>query len=100
MSGIENKDRNYHLIRTAKSMLERQMPPASVLTAIEDENMRYCNPPLSRQDLIYLIQNTQTEVEQAEALRAETVRSHNLRQEMIRQKKETKYYEVDDGSQQ
>ncbi len=91
MSGIENKDRNFHMVKTARSMLERQMPPASVLTAMEEENRNYCNPPLTRQDLIYLIQTTQTELAQEDSARAESVRSHNLRQEALRQKRATGY---------
>lgn len=89
MSGIEKKDRNFHLIRTARSMLERQMPPASIMTALEEENRSYCVPPLSRMDLIYLLQNTQVEVQQEEAAKAEAVRSHNLKQEEMRKKNES-----------
>ena len=69
MSGIEKKDRNYHMIRTVRSMMERQMPSPSILTAMEEENRNYCNPPLSRQELIYLIQNTQQEMAQEEKAR-------------------------------
>ena len=88
MSGIEKKDRNFHMIKTVRSMTERRMPPASILTAMEEENRNYCNPPLTRQDLIYLIQNTQTEMAQEDAAHAETVRAHVLKQEALRKKNE------------
>ncbi len=70
MSGIEDKDRKYYMIRTVRSMLERQMPPAQILTTMEQESRSYFTTPMDRQELIYLIQDTQRKVAAEEATKA------------------------------
>lgn len=74
MSGIENKDRNYQVEQTTRAMLDRGMPLPAILTTVEEENRRYFNPPMTRQELINLIQATKEEMTHEEAVR-EAVRN-------------------------
>lgn len=68
-SGIEDGNRKYYMIRTVRSMLERQMPPDQILTSMEQENRAYFSTPMTREELIYLIQDTQRNVEQERVAR-------------------------------